>query len=95
MGGKRMVSFGIAMAIIVIGLGIFCMVVERKPLEEKEKYWKVHLYSGGKEVINYTAFGRIRNHSNNTISFIDILSGKEVVVSGTFMAEELKLCLDH
>jgi hypothetical protein len=84
-----MVSFGIAMAIIIIGLGIFCMVVERKPLEEKGEFWKVHLYSGGKEVINYTTVGRIRNHSNNsTISFIDVLSGKEIVVSGTFMAEE-------
>ena len=39
--------------------------------------------------MTYTTVGRIRNHSNNsTISFIDILSGKEVVVSGTFMAEE-------
>jgi len=86
---RILVLFGIIAMAIVIELGIFCMVLERKPLEEKGEFWKVHLYSGGKEVINYTTVGRIRNHSNNsTISFIDVLSGKEVVVSGTFMAEE-------
>jgi len=86
---RRLVSFGIIAMAIVIGLGIFCMVVERKPLEEKGEFWKVHLYSGGKEVINYTTVGRIRQVSTrSTISFIDVLSGKEVVVSGTFMAEE-------
>jgi hypothetical protein len=89
MGNTRMVSFGIIAMAIVIGLGIFCMAVERKPLEEKGEFWKVHLYSGGKEVINYTTVGRIRQVSTrSTISFIDVLSGKEVVVSGTFMAEE-------
>ena len=93
MGNTRMALFGIIAMAIVIGLGIFCSAVfpyimVRKPLEGKGGFWKVHLYSGGKEVMTYTTVGRIRNHSNSTISFIDILSGKEVVVSGTFMAEE-------
>jgi len=86
---RILMSFVIIAVAIVIGMGIFCMVVERKPLEEKGEFWKVHLYSGGKEVTTYTTVGRIRKHSNNsTISFTDMLSGKEVVISGTFMAEE-------
>ena len=86
---KILASFGIISMAIVVGLLIFCKAAERKPLEGKGEFWKVHLYSGGKEVMTYTTVGRIRNHSNNsTISFIDVLSGKEVVVSGTFMAEE-------
>ncbi len=94
MGNTRMVSFGIIAMVIVIGLGIFCSAVfpyimVRKPLEGKGGFWKVHLYSGGKEVMTYTTVGRIRQvATRSTISFIDVLSGKEVVVSGTFMAEE-------
>ena len=61
----------------------------RNRVEIQKESWKVHLYSGGKEVTAYTTVGRIRNHSNNsTISFTDVLSGKEVVISGTFVAEE-------
>ena len=86
---KILASFGIISMAIVVGLLIFCKAAERKPLEEKGGFWKVHLYSGGKEVMTYTTVGRIRNHSNNsTISFTDVLSGKEVVISGTFVAEE-------
>lgn len=60
-----------------------------KEVEKNPDSWKVHLYSGGKEITTYTTVGRIREHQyNSTISFIDVLSGKEVVISGTFVAEE-------
>ena len=89
--------FIVSVAIISIML---CVISTEKVLSNREtairnkveipkESWKVHLYSGGKEVTAYTTVGHIRKHQyNSTISFIDVLSGKEVVISGTFVAEE-------
>ena len=81
--------YGVLLIIIGTGILFIKMVYRHNEVEKNPDSWKVHLYSGGKEITTYTTIGRIREHQyNSTISFIDVLSGKEVVISGTFVAEE-------
>jgi len=83
--------FIVSVAIISIMLSVIFTekVLSNRETAIQKESWKVHLYSGGKEVTAYTTVGRIRQiSSRSTISFTDVLSGKEVVISGTFVAEE-------
>jgi hypothetical protein len=85
-------SFFIVSGLIMylfLGVLVAEKAYKKRAVENPKESWKVHLYSGGKEITTYTTVGCIRQiSSRSTISFTDVLSGKEVVISGTFVAEE-------